>query len=141
MACMKFANINRAWVSVMAGVVTALLVLTGTAFAATYETTGTLNHGGYCIGYGWGDSQHPYGVYSGTSQTGGGGPCYRKQDAKFYYNSGSIFDPPSTGYQTYNLAQGAGPGGSCDWEDTWHFMSWTGGDLGAPNGRTTASDC
>jgi hypothetical protein len=132
---------TRIGVGVLTPLAMASVLWAGVALAATYDSTGTLNHGNYCIGYGWSNSQYSGAPYAGTTQTGGGGPCYRKQNAYFYYNNGSVFDPPSTDFQTYNLFQGAGPGGTCDIARASHVLSWTAGDLGAAHGETEATDC
>lgn len=104
--------------------------------AATYNTTGTLNDLGYCIGYGWADSQYPYGVYAGTTRTGGTGPCYRNVDSYIHYN-GNDFNPGPTGYQSYDVAQGAGPGGSGDYVYGQHWIAW---QSPGKYGTTYASD-
>lgn len=130
---------NRAAASIVAALATAGLLLS-TAVASAYDQV-SLNHAGYCVGYGWSNSADPAGVFAGTSQTSGGGPCYRKMDAIYYYNSGSVFNPSSTGYQGYDVSSGAGPGGICDSVSSSHSASWTGGDTGAAHGNTQAGDC
>jgi hypothetical protein len=107
--------------------------------SATYHST-PLSHGGYCYGYGWADSAYPYGVYAGTTYTSGSGPCYRKVDSYIVYNGGNVYDPLSTGYQTYDVLRGAGPQGPNDVASAQHWLSWTGGDLGAGYGTTYAAD-
>jgi hypothetical protein len=112
----------------------------GSAFAADYDQTGFLDHGGngICIGYGWGDSDSMVGVSSGTVWYDGDGPCYRKQDAYYEYNTVDVFNPPNTGWQTYDLSQGAGPQGTCDLADTDHWVSQNGS--GSATGSTWADD-
>jgi hypothetical protein len=112
-------------------------MVVGTAFGAQYEETGTLSHGG-CAGYGWGNSAHSFGVYSGTILTGGSESCYRKQNAYYEYNTVDVFNPDDTGWQTYNLFQGAGPQGSCDVEVTTHWIS--SNQVGSASGFTSADD-
>lgn len=131
---------KRKLTTLVTSVVLGLLVA-GSAFALSYDTTGTLNHSGFCIGYGWANSNDTVGAYAGTNMTGGGGPCYRKVDGDFYYNNGSHFNPGTTGYQSYDVAQGAGPNGTCDDAYGDHYVSWTAGDTGAPHGNTHAFDC
>jgi hypothetical protein len=117
----------------------ALFLIAAPAFAATYSTTPTLDHDGHCKGYGWGNSAYGSGVYAGTDLTFTDGvACYLMQDAWFRYNSGSIYNPASTGWQTYNLFQGAGPEGSCDVETATHWISYTQG--GSSSGSTSAND-
>ena len=70
-----------------------LAVVAGSALAASYDTV-NLNDDGYCVGYGWEDSQSPYGVYAGTSQAGGSGPCYRRALRSLRTEGGGCRPPP-----------------------------------------------
>ncbi|MCA9823841.1 MAG: hypothetical protein KC479_00245 [Dehalococcoidia bacterium] len=132
---------NRLGICAVASLALATVLWTGVAVAADYDTA-SLNHGGgTCIGYGWADSEHPNGVYAGTSKTGGPGPCYMKVDSYIEYNDGSVFNPSETAWKTWNTFQGAGPGGAeGDYVSALHKISWIGGSGQYDDGTTEAFD-
>lgn len=132
---MKLRTSTRRLALAVGGAVTAITVMAGTALAVTYDTV-NLNHL-TCSGYGWADSNHPSGVYAGTSKTSAN-TCWMSVDGRFVY-AGGVYDPGPTPWTTTNTWQGAGPGGGADVAQAGHYLSANGG-TGYTYGPTYAQD-
>ena len=131
----KFGRFRRAWLAAIAAV-SAVLVTSGIALAATYDTV-DLEHQ-TCEGYGWTNSQYFGAPYAGTSKTSAG-TCWMKLDGYFVYGDEQVYNPGPSEFTTSNQIQGAGPGGGEDIAVGDHWLSANEG-AGYEFGETLAWD-